>query len=281
MVKVRPIGKCKLCGELRELCDSHYLPKCVYAYARADELKNPNPLMSINGELKQISDQYRDYVFCEGCEGRLNKHGEKWVLANIPHSYDGRFPLQDALGPLDPILIKEALNVYDLSGAKAFDVEKLVYFGMSVFWRGAVHRWKSTAGQEAPEVDLGGYEEPIRKFLLGTSEFPNDVVLTLDIWPYKKVLLVSYPVLTEQLPGCRRYWFYVPGLLFFLFLGSNVPQDALASSLLRGIASLDLHSADSVLRYTTEGIKSQHMGPKVQDMLRQIAAVRSKTSFKE
>ena len=26
-----------------------------------------------------------------------------------------------------------------------FDLEKLIYFGLSVFWRGAVHHWKSTS----------------------------------------------------------------------------------------------------------------------------------------
>jgi hypothetical protein len=80
-------------------------------------------------------------------------------------------------------------------------------FGMSIFWRSAVYDWKTSTGQKAPTVDLGDYEEPIRKFLLGNAPFPDDVVLAIDIWPYKDVLPLLHPVVTEQLPqGVRRYW---------------------------------------------------------------------------
>src|SRR5438270_10626815 len=114
MTKQRPVGECKLCKLVRELCDSHYLPKRLYAFGRAEKLKNPNPVMSINGELKQISDQYRGYVFCKDCEDLLNKNGEKWVLANIPQNYDDPFPLHLALEPLTPTLIAKDHSVYNV-----------------------------------------------------------------------------------------------------------------------------------------------------------------------
>ena len=135
---------------MKELCDSHYLPQRVYAFSRAKQLKNPNPVMSHRGELKQISDQYRGYVFCESCEDLLNKRGERWVLANVPQDYDVSFPLQDGLAPLTPILSEDRFDIYNISGEKGFEIEKLVYFGMSVFWRGAVHRWNLTVGEGAP-----------------------------------------------------------------------------------------------------------------------------------
>jgi hypothetical protein len=103
-------------------------------------LKNPNPIMSVRGELTQISDQYRGYVFCSDCEDLLNKNGEKWIQNNIPRSHDSAFPLQDAIKLLTPVHIEDDLNVYNVSGEKAFDIEQLVYFGMSIFWRGAVPR---------------------------------------------------------------------------------------------------------------------------------------------
>jgi len=106
MAKLRPTGKCKLCGYEKELCDSHYLPKRMYAFARVPTLKNPNPVMSVNGELTQISDQYRGYVFCSDCETLLNKNGEQWVQNNIPRSHDSTFPLQDAIRLLAPLHIE-------------------------------------------------------------------------------------------------------------------------------------------------------------------------------
>lgn len=97
MEKQRPVAKCKLCGLVKELCDSHYLPKRLYAFLRAAQLNSLHPVMEVGGELKQVSVQYRGYVLCAECEDLLNKHGEKWVLANIPQDYDGAFPLQDAI----------------------------------------------------------------------------------------------------------------------------------------------------------------------------------------
>jgi len=278
MAKQRPLGKCKLCGLVKDLCDSHYLPKRLYAFANAKELSNRNPVMSINGVLKQICDQYRGYVFCKQCETVLNRNGENWVLKRIPRDYDGPFPLRDKLRPLTPTFIGDGLHVYNVLGVREFNIEKLVFFGMSIFWRGAVHRWKSTAGQEAPEVDLQAYEGPMREFVLGKGPFPMDVVLTVDIWPYKKVLQAFYPALAAHSPEYQKYWFYVPGLLFALYAGANIPRELRALNAAGGIVMLDVKTADSVLNYTTEGIKSQHMGPKMTDLLNEIAAIRSKAS---
>jgi hypothetical protein len=271
VAKRRPIDKCKLCGEVKQLCDSHYLPKRLYRIARAPELKNPNPVMSVNGRLKQISDQYRDFVFCESCEGLLNKQGESWILANLPKKYGDRCPLQDALAPLTPTGVGDRWERYNVSGVKAFDVEKLVYFGTSVFWRSAVHDWKTSTGQKAPPVDLGAYQEPMRRFLLGSAPFPDDVVLALDIWPYKSVLPFLQPVVTEV----GRYWFYVPGLHFFLFVGTDIAKDARESDATHGVITLDLVTADYLLNFTTELIKLQYRGPEMDAMFKEIAAIRA------
>lgn len=275
MAKQRVTGKCKLCRSVKQLRDSHYMPKRLYAFLRANKLKNPNPVMSVDGELKQVSDQYRDYVFCEGCEDLFNKNGEKWVLANIPHDYGDPFPLHDAIKPLAPIQVAQGINVYNVSAVGGFSAEKLIYFGLSVFWRGAAHRWKSSAGRVAPEVFLGDCQEPMRTFLLGEGPFPTDVVLMLDIWPYEKVLQTIYPVLAQQLRECQGYWFYVPGLVFFLFVGTNIPQGVRDANLSSGIVSLDSQVADSILDLTREGAKSERMGPKIPDMLREISVIRS------
>jgi hypothetical protein len=278
MAKQRPTGKCKLCGEERLLCDSHYLPKGLYktAGAGATGLKNPNPVMNINGVLKQISDQYRGYVLCESCENLFTKQSESWVLANLPKQYGDPCALQDALAPLTPTSGGQRWERYNVSQVQEFDIPKLVYFGMSIFWRSVAHDWKTSAGQKAPLVDLGAYEEPIRKFLLGNAPFPDDVVLAIDIWPYKDVLPLLHPVVTEQLPqGVRRYWFYVPGLQCFLFTGANIPKDARESAATAGFVTLDLDAADSLKEFVKQGIKAQSFGPKIDAMFKEIASIRA------
>ncbi len=199
------------------------------------------------------------------------------MLANLPKTYGGPFPLHETIEPLKPTLYGERINVYNVSGISGFDMQKLIYFGTSIFWRAAVHDWKTNAGQEAPKVNLEAYKESMREFLLGISSFPKDMTLAIYIWPYKPVLPMLQPVITEQDPGVDRLWFYVPELLFFLFVGTNIPKDASESSATNGIVTLDLGAADSVLEYTKQGIKAQEMGPNIDDMFTKIAALRAKT----
>jgi hypothetical protein len=208
----------------------------------------------------------------------FNKNGEKWVLANIPKTYDGSFPLQDALAPLNPVIIGNDCNVYDVSVTRTFDVKKLVYFGISVFWRGAVHRWTTTTGQQAATVDLAEYETQLREFILGIGPFPSNVILTIDIWPYKKVLQAMQPVTTANLQDCRRLWFYVPGLTFSLYVGPNISAGIQAINAVRGIVKVDLLTGKSVYDYVTSPLKSRGENPKMKDLAQEIALVRSQIS---
>jgi hypothetical protein len=275
MGKVRPTDECKLCRKLKMLCDSHYLPKSSYGLTKAPGLKNPHPVMSVNGQLKQISDQYRGYVLCEECEGRFSSGGEAWLMPNLPKGENGNCPLQDALLPLTPSFFGHRLNRYNVSGVSAFDIPKLVYFGMSVFWRGSAHEWKTSTGQKAPTVDLGVYQEPMRQFLLG-KEFPNNVILALDIWPYKPSLPLLYPVITEPLSSdVCRYWFYLPGLQFFLFTGNNLPKDVCDSSLSEGTITVDGEQADIFKKFVSDLLKAQKQGPNIDAMFKEIVALRS------
>jgi hypothetical protein len=280
MAKRKQVGECRLCSFEKDLRDSHYLPKRLYAFLRAWQLENPNPVMSIGNELKQISDQYRAHLFCQDCEDLLNKNGEKWVLANVPKDYDADFPLHTAINKLTPKFAGQNYVLCNVSGEADFNVDQLVYFGLSVFWRGAVHDWKTSTGQSAPKVDLGIYAQPIREFLLGKVPLADDVVLTLDIWPYTKVLQMLYPVLPNHLPECQRYWFYVPGLHYALYLGRNIPKGARSRSASDGFVAVDQKAADSVLAYTKRGVKSQHIGPRIEEM-HHAAEVRSKTPTKK
>jgi hypothetical protein len=278
-----PKGTCKLCLENKELSDSHYLPKRLYAFGLAKQMKNPNPLVVSGKSAKQVSDQLRGYVFCKGCEDLFNKNGEAWLLAKIPRDYGEPFPLQDALGPEKPLAIGEGVNLYDGSSMEAFDMEKLVYFGLSIFWRGAAHDWKSTLGFSAPTVDLRDYFEPLRLFLRGKGPIPDDVVLSVHLWPYTKVWQVAYPVYPLHAAGWQRYWFYVPGISFMLHFGKDVPEGVRQRSAhgRKKIINVDLESGEFVRRFVKHQIEALETTDKMKAMLRDISAIRSKSSAKE
>jgi hypothetical protein len=215
-------GICKLCLKEADLLDSHYLPKRAYSMNMARSLKNPNPVTLAHGQAKQVSDQLRGHTFCAECEGRLSKNGEQWVLANIPKDYRSTFPLQEAIVPVSPTYIAEKINVYAGRKIGVFDLDKLIYFGMSVFWRGAAREWKSSTGAIAPAVDLGEFFEPIRQYLLG-GPFPDDVFIVVMIHNLKPVGNAVLPVLQATDQYGEFYWFYMNGLGFRLYLGEATP----------------------------------------------------------
>lgn len=270
-------AKCKLCLRTKKLRDSHYLPKSVYRSALAKQLKNPHPVVIANGQWKQVSDQLRGPVFCANCEQKLNKNGETWVMARTPHKYEEIFPLQKALLTIERSAFQDRLDIYQVRGKEGFDLDKLIYFGLSIFWRGSVHRWKSTSGAYAPQFSLGEYEEPLRLFLLGKRSPPNGVVLTLDVWPYSSRHQLSYPV--EELPmaKCRRYWFVVPGLLYRLYLQETIPVGVRNRNLIDGIVGVDRNAIDRVLELTRERLERTWKGPKIDAMIQEIRCIRSKT----
>ena len=218
-------GVCKLCLSEADFLDSHYLPKGVYAMNMAKTLKNPNPVTLARGKAKQISDQLRGHTFCAACEDRLNKNGEKWVLARLPRDYKAPFPLQDALIPAEPSAYGDNINIYEGRILPAFDMDQLIYFGMSVFWRGACRQWKTSTGATAPAVDLGAYYEPIRQFLLG-GPFPQDVHVVVLIHNMMPVGNAAVPVQIARSGYGDFYWFYLNGLGFMLYLGADFPKAA-------------------------------------------------------
>lgn len=281
MPKVRPVGICKLCQLTKPLCDSHYLPKRLYSFVGAPQLKNPQPVMAVKGELRQSSVQYRDYVFCEKCESTLNHGGEQWVIRQVPREYGSRFPLREALTRLGPSKMAVGITSFNVSGKSDFDLGKLLYFGLSIFWRAAVHGWTNSDDEILEEVKLGTHEEALRLFLLGSGPLPSrNMVLTLDVWAEVQVLPALHPVVSEQHVGFERFWFYVPGLVFLLWLGDNIPAHAKSSNLANGIITSDAGLAASVRQFIEQGLKSQKLGPKIPDMMLQIEKIRSRKPSK-
>lgn|SRR5579872_4502666 len=218
-------GTCKLCLKDADLLDSHYLPQSTYVANMAKSLKNPNPVVLSRGKAKQVSDQLRGHTFCAECEDRLNKNGEKWVLAHLPRDYKAPFPLQDTLVSATPTVYGDNINIYEGRKLAEFDIDQLIYFGMSIFWRGACRQWKSSTGATAPPVDLGEFYEPVRQFLLG-GPFPKNVHPVILVHNLKPVGNAAVTVQRAKSGYGDFYWFYINGLGFMLYLGDGLPKEA-------------------------------------------------------
>lgn len=269
-------GTCKLCDQEKDLCDSHYLPAVVYKYSRAKDLKNPSPVMLRGESPKQGTHQVRDYVFCQDCERRLNENGERWVSKIIPQDYGAPFPLLDALTKARAVTSEPGRVRIAAVGVDDVEVEKLLYFASSIFWRGSVHKWSPVGGFEIPELHLENHENELKLYLRGERPFPPDMFITVMLWPFKKV--PPGLIFPDECPNAKweRYWFYVSGLGFVLDVGHEVPRDVQKFSTSRSaqkLITVDEHFGTIVWEQIKSmvGDLSKFDGP-----LKEIAIVRAK-----
>ena len=263
-------GICRLCLKPADLRDSHYIPRRAYSMNMAKVLKNPNPIVMSHGRLKQVADQLRGYTFCHECEQLFSKRGEQWVLANIPDDQGRPFPLQDALIPKNPVLSGDGVDLYAGRKIKTFNMDKLIYFGMSMFWRGAAREWKSSLGGIAPAVNLGKYYEPIRQFLLG-GPFPDDVVILVYMYNLKPAMNAATTVLSAKDKMVDIRWFYLNGLIFKLYLGKEIPREIRQLCAYRssdGFVMVEREFGSMVRKYLKDNLTSHAWSAKLQDLLK-------------
>jgi len=70
---------------------------------------------------------------------------------------------------------EELLALSDEQKIPGVEIDKLAYFGASIFWRAAVRRW--TVGKEKDaRLPLGPYQEALRLYLLGKTGISDGVV---------------------------------------------------------------------------------------------------------
>ena len=220
----------------------------------------------------------KDHVLCTDCERRFNESGEKWVLARIPSDYGEPFVLQDALLNERPLYRGPGIALYEGAKIGAFDMDKLVFFAMSIFWRGAVHEWEID-GQQAPKVALEEKEGPIRTFLLGQSPFPAEVWLTTDISAHKPVLNgFIAPMRMPSLLGWNCYWFYICGLGFELHFGSGVSssiRQLCSQNTWQRIVKMESAFAERVREFVRAVLQAGQTD-QTREMLREIERIRGK-----
>jgi hypothetical protein len=179
------VSQCKLCLLQKELVNSHFLPASIYKLCR-DAATGQNLIAVSQGVSKHTTDQIRDYVFCSDCEKRLNKNGEAWFHKNMARP-EG-FTIQDALEKATPSMIYDSFVAYEGSKIPGLDMDQISYFGLSMFWRAAAHRWPAlnAPGLRMERLLLGPCKESIRLFLLNGAPVPPHISLLISVWPYKK-----------------------------------------------------------------------------------------------
>jgi len=160
-------------------------------------------------------------VFCSDCEGVFNHGGEAWLYPKI--ATPSGFELLSIFDIHRPVVRDLDFSVYDGGQIPEIECEKLLHFGAGTFYKAAAHTWH--IGGAISTITLGPYKEALRKFVRGEANFPNHMVLMVEIAAKPNPFLgVIPPIRMVQKDFCR-YVFYISGILYRLAVGKAIPAD--------------------------------------------------------
>jgi hypothetical protein len=215
---MRKITICRLCRREATLQSSHLIPRAVYREIRASRNPNPYPVLVTSDVVKTVSRQVVRHLLCSDCEQMLSKNGERDVM-QIMRRRSGSFLLQSFLNSIEPRVQSPTVKIY--RGHPQID--ELVYFASSVFWRAGAARWQISM-RSSLSLELGPYEELLRSFLLSAGDFPSGLSMGIQ--------MVTDPILQQMVrfPASRReqsirvFNFQIPGIQFSLWAGKHQPE---------------------------------------------------------
>lgn len=218
--RLMPIQKCPLCLEVKPVVKSHLMPATLYEYCTPPD---GHPIAVTSDVVLESDRQLQDHLLCADCEDVLNKGGENWVLPLLAR-LEGPFPLYDMLVRIEPDVVDGDARVYAAAKSADIQVDKLIHFGMGIFFKAAVHSWSGSRTE--PSINLGPYAELIRTFLLGKTSFPTLMCLTAAILP-SPVKAIEFCIPYRDATKERfNYRFHGCGIQFVLGVGKRVTSAA-------------------------------------------------------
>lgn len=151
-------------------------------------------------------------------EQLFRANGEDWMACQV---FQGtQFPLLDRLKVAMPDWERSNHTAYS-GDACGVDAAKLVYFGASVLWRASLRRW-TIGTTETTTVDLGQYQESLRKFLAGEASFPADGVAIVTVCTDFQSQACFFPPCAIREGVATGYALLVLGVSFRFFFGHDV-----------------------------------------------------------
>lgn len=197
-------GICRYCGQYKELCSAHIIPKSFYCLK---QLKSDDRLIGIDQQGAINSTYYQNgikdnTILCSECDRRLGEYDKyaKEILFDVLPKH--KFP-DTQIFLLRPDNYK-------------FDYQKLRYFFISLVWRASI----SNSGDS--NISLGKYEDIALKILKG--EIPDNPDLFCPIvykrtknYRYKDITMITYSIHEKQYTSI----FTFPGYRLQIFTNDN------------------------------------------------------------
>ena len=210
---------CRLCLEEAELQDSHLLPKALYRMiGRGSNRAHPDTVQLTYGSQRKSSEQARRPLLCRPCEQRLSTNGEEWMLGQCFRG-QGRFRLRATLRQGCAL---SGADTEAYSGSEE-QVARLAYFCLSVVWRASLCDW-ICRGERYEQIELGRYENEIRRYLKGDTDVPGRIGVMVMLSGLDRPRLEMCLPLSYREDSYHCYRFHIPGLTFVATVGGRDSQ---------------------------------------------------------
>ncbi|ACL04919.1 hypothetical protein Dalk_3229 [Desulfatibacillum aliphaticivorans] len=206
------IGKCKLCGEEKELCNqSHIIPNFMYR----DLLDEKNRFYAIQLNESGVhsrgvrqTGEFDKNILCQPCDngtlGKLDRYASLILYGGNPKIFENR---------IDPDGIKYTY-------CADIDYSQFKLFLLSLLWRASISQRRFFA-----EVNLGPHEERIRQMLINSE--PGDQLkypcLIMTYLHTKKYIeeIVAQPS-RARVNGGYVYTFPIGGMVYVFFVSEHI-----------------------------------------------------------
>jgi hypothetical protein len=152
-------------------------------------------------------------LLCQNCEQRLARGGETHVLEMINPKAGRTFRLNDLMGvayprDTDPSISPFYGPDFDL------DMDKFAYFAISVIWRVTACEWEMQDGNLPQKIDLGNFQENMRRYLMGEILLPADMAVIVIVCSDEASRKSFFHPAGFIEGGCINFRFLARGVLF-------------------------------------------------------------------
>lgn len=208
---------CKLCQQERELCNSHIIPEFVYSPLYDDGRKMIGFRFGegdIRSHLRQQGLQ--EPLLCADCEQLLNHNYEQPSLDLWRRLVAHESEIDPNWTPFTAPGGGRGLHI------KGVDYLSFKLFMLSMLWRSSVSNL-----EEFRAVQLGPYEDPIRRMLLqGDPGAKSDYPCIIFLYREPGVIL---PPIRQRLNGHLMYHFILTTVQVWFLVSGHVAQERIVS----------------------------------------------------
>jgi hypothetical protein len=188
------------------------MPAALYG-----DRKKEFEISTYSGTLKTKT-QMKQPMLCQECEQRFDQGGETHVLDVIAPKNTKSFPLHDRMKVAyardsDPSISRFYGPDFDL------DMDKFAYFAVSVVWRAVASQWPMQDGNLTQKVNLGAFQENMRRYLLSETQLPPDLaVIVIVCSDIESRMRFFHPAGSFE-AGCINFRFLARGVVFRVMMG--------------------------------------------------------------